>query len=144
MDTIAPPSLNPPKVQTVSQPSSPMTEAHDQPVVKNANRVLRWNLLWFFLGCVLLVPLPLWLYPVHCLTGFVVICAVTIWICFVLLLCTIHVIYTLARLYRAKQKIYAMELPKTHVSFFSISKFSWRSETFSWLPKISDLIFFSA
>jgi hypothetical protein len=90
-----------------------MPAAH---TAKPFNRILRWNLLWFIGVCIVIVPLPLWLYPVHCLGGFIAICSVTVWSCIVLLMCAIHATYSMLRLtWKRRQHSYQVSYSKVCV-----------------------------
>ncbi len=103
-------------------PAKKVPDDTDQTAQKaaTANGVLRWNLLWFVVFCLIVAPMPLWLYPLHCLAGFVVVCAVAVWSWLVLFLCLVNATYTMVRLYR-KGTSTSNQLPLSQVKIDAVS-----------------------
>ena len=66
------------------------------------NAWFRWNLLWFVFFCLIFVPLPLWLYPVTCVGGYLASVVVTVWMCLVLFFCMIYATSTMAWMYKCR------------------------------------------
>lgn len=122
--------------QQASQAAQPMAITIPNKLIQQqraSNRVMRWNLLWFILVCLIFVPLPLWLYPVTCFGGFIVISSVTAWSCLVLFMCAVHATITMLKL-TMRKRANASQVADATVRIcgqYSLNRFSNKAQSFS-------------